>query len=205
MFTKTKIGAALFVAFIFCNSAKAQLINLGVKAGINLQELEIKEFEGMQTIDELNSGDQKVGFHGGLYVNINLPVFHIRTELLYTYINYEITSTSISNEVETFDFEFNRFDVPILAGMRFGPLRLNAGPVMSFTISEPNEAFQKGIKDASWGYQAGIGLDIKKLSLDIRYEGAFSKLADSITIDGEDYATDARASQILIGIGYKLF
>lgn len=116
-----------------------------------------------------------------------------------------MTSTSISNEVKTFDFEFNRLDVPILAGVKLGPLRLNAGPVMSFTISETNEAFKKGIKDATWGYQAGIGLDIKKISIDIRYEGAFSKLADNIRIEGEDYATDARASQILIGIGYKLF
>ena len=189
----------------FSLPCEAQLINFGLKAGINLQELEIKEFEGMQTIEELNSTDQKVGFHGGLYANVNLPGFHIRTEFLYTYINYELSSTSISNEVKNFDFEFNRFDLPILAGIKLGPLRPNAGPVMSFTISEPKEAFQKGIKDATWGYQAGIGLDIKKISLDIRYEGAFSKITDNIRIDGEDYATDARASQFLIGIGYRLF
>ena len=200
-----KYSAFLLVLFSLFNPAKAQLINLGIKAGINLQELEIKEFEGQQTIDNLNTGDQKIGFHGGLYANINLPLFHIRTELLYTYINYEISSTSISNEVKKFDFEFNRFDIPILLGKKLGPLRLNAGPVMSFTISEPNEAFQKGVKDATWGYQAGIGLDVKNICIDIRYEGAFSKMADSIQIEGEDYATDARASQILVGIGFKLF
>lgn len=200
-----KLTSLILLAVSFSIPAKAQLLNLGIKAGLNLQELEIKEFDGQQTIDELNSGEQKFGFHSGLYANINLPVFHIRTELLYTYINYELSSTSLSNEVKTFDFEFNRFDVPILAGIKLGPVRLNAGPVMSFTISEPNEAFQKGVKDATWGYQAGIGLDVKNISVDIRYEGAFSKMADSIRIEGEDYTTDARASQILIGIGYKLF
>lgn len=205
MFSKPRNLILLFSLFLICTTAKSQLINLGIKAGLNVQQLDIKEFEGMQTIEELNSTDQKIGFHGGLYANINLPAFHIRTELLYTYINYELSSTSISNEVKNFDFEFNRFDVPILAGLKLGPLRMNAGPVMSFTISEPNEAFEKGIKDATWGYQAGIGIEIKSICIDIRYEGPFSKMADSIRIEGEDYATDARASQFLIGVGIELF
>lgn len=197
---------SLVLVLIFSSySTNAQLLNMGIKAGINVQELKISEFEGQQTISEINSGDKKVGFHGGLYININTPIFQIRPEFLYTYVNHSITTTSFNNEINEFDFKFNRFDVPILLGKQIGPLRLNIGPVMSFTISNPDEAFDKGVKDATWGYQAGIGIDINGISVDLRYEGPFSKITDSITIDGQDYQTDARGNQILVSIGFELF
>lgn len=200
--------SSLLFALIFgllSIGSQAQIINLGIKAGINIQDLNIKEFDGSQTIQNINSGDQRTGFHGGAFVNINLGILHIRPEFLYTYINHSITTTSFSQEVKNFDFQFNRFDIPILVGKRLGPLRLNAGPVMSYTIGSVDDAFDKGINDATWGYQAGIGLDLGKICIDARYEGSFSKITDNITIDGEDFATDARNNQFLIGIGFKLF
>lgn len=199
-----KISFVLFLS-IACLSVKAQLINLGLKAGFNIQNVAISDFNGNQIIEEVSNGDSKTGFHAGLYTQINLGVIHIRPEFLYTYVNNSITTKSVSGELKEFDLKFNRFDVPLLVGTKFGPLRLNTGPVMSFIIGEPDDAFKQGINDATWGYQFGGGLDIGKISLDIRYEGSFSNITESITIDGDTFNADARGSQIMIGIGFQLF
>ena len=193
----------IIFSFILCSFNSFAQLDLGVKAGFNFQDINIKDFDGRQTIDQIESGEKKTGFHAGLFANINIAVIQLRPEFLFTYVNHSVTSTSFSGEIKNFDFQFNRLDVPLLVGWGLGPLRLNTGPVMSFAISSTGDAFNKGIRDATWGYQAGLGLDLGQFIIDIRYEGAFSKTADNITIDGQDFATDARTSQILISLGYN--
>ena len=56
----------------------------------------------------------------------------------------------------------------------------------------------------SWGFQAGIGLDISKLSLDARYEGSLSRLGESFSVGGADFPLDARPSQWIISLGIWL-
>jgi hypothetical protein len=195
-----------FSFIIFAQNGQAQIFNIGLKAGINLQNIEVSDFDAARsTYDEIENGEQKSGFHAGVYTQINTPIFHIRPEFIYTYINNSITAKSVSGFEDIFNIQFNRFDVPLLIGKSLGPLRINAGPVMSFIISEPSDAFKQGINEATWGYQAGVGLDVGKIALDIRYEGAFSSMIDSITIDGQTFNLDARGRQLIISLGIKLF
>jgi opacity protein-like surface antigen len=55
----------------------------------------------------------------------------------------------------------------------------------------------------TWGFQAGIGIDVfKKLAVDARYEGSLSKYGDSFNVGGTDHNFDARPSQWIIALGW---
>ena len=63
-----------------------------------------------------------------------------------------------------------------------------------------SEHFASGaVNDAAL---AGSGLDISKLSLDFRYEGSLSKLGESLSVGGSEFALDARPSQWIISLGF---
>ena len=112
--------------------------------------------------------------------------------------------------MEAYNVKFNSIDIPVLVGVKLGPVRINAGPVGSIKVSEDNggldmisEDFKTLAGTMGFGFQAGIGIDISKLSLDARYEGSLTKyMGDQVTIGGNPYTLDARPSQWLISLGF---
>jgi hypothetical protein len=149
--------------------------------------------------------------HLGFYSRIQVLGFYVQPELLYTRTGSQITTTT-GNNSNTADLRFQRIDVPVLVGKKFfGVFRGNAGPVFSSLIradlTESN--IKANITDAyrnnTVGFQVGVGLDIWKLVLDLKYEGSLGKFGEAITTGGQSFATDARPSQWLLSVGYRVF
>ncbi len=199
-----KKGFFLAIALLTGHLALGQF-ELGARAGVNLQRIKVDEFIGDNTYSEVLEGEREVGYHAGIYAKIDLVGFYIQPEAIFTQINNTFTFENGTQRPGELEVTFHRFDVPILAGIKLGPLRLNAGPVISFNLEEQHDAFEAGFRHGSWGYQAGVGLNIGKIRIDGRYEGPLSKSADAITFGEKTYALDARTSQIIIGVGVKLF
>jgi hypothetical protein len=111
---------------------------------------------------------------------------------------------------EVLKVNFSRIDIPLLVGVKLGPARINAGPVGSYVIKETTDLsaiepdFTLFTKSMTWGFQAGIGIDVSKISLDARYEGSLSKLGESFNVGGSEFALDARPSQWVISLGIWL-
>ncbi len=59
--------------------------------------------------------------------------------------------------------------------------------------------FTKGM---TWGFQAGLGVDVSKISMDVRYEGSLSALGESVTIGGESLTWMRRPSQWIFSVGF---
>lgn len=55
--------------------------------------------------------------------------------------------------------------------------------------------------NVTFGVQGGLGIDISKLTIDLRYETNLSSLGNGITVDGKTYDYDKRASQISLSLG----
>ena len=120
----------------------------------------------------------------------------------------ELQSSGTDYLTYTRNVKFNKIDLPIMTGLKIGPVRLNAGPVASVILST-----QSGLgdiipelstlsKSATLGYQVGFGFDILKfLTLDYRFEGSLSKWGDKLTVAGNDYAFDSRANMNMISLG----
>jgi hypothetical protein len=59
------------------------------------------------------------------------------------------------------------------------------------------------LQGLNWGWQAGLGLDISKFMIDIKYEGNFKKVGNDIVIDGNTYNFNGRANRFLVTFGYS--
>lgn len=104
--------------------------------------------------------------------------------------------------------QFNKIDIPIMVGMKFGPARIQAGPITSIVVNNKSAladygSYEEKFNGATWGYQ--VGLDIfNKIILDAKYEGSLSKLGKGIKIGGETRDFDSRTNQFVVGIGFVL-
>ena len=198
-------------AIFFCGMSYGQLVTIGPKVGISSSTVDFDELTvNGQTIE---SGDAKVGFHAGLFARITLLGFYIQPEALFTQSGGEIQLSENSVD-DVLDYTYNKLDVPVMAGIKIGDFfRLNAGPVFSLllsddlsidglgtTVDEVNDNYN----NATVGYQAGAGIDISKLTFDLRYEGSLSKLTDNFTVRGSSFNTDLRNNQWVFSVGLKL-
>jgi hypothetical protein len=118
----------------------------------------------------------------------------------------EIDQGTVVDEV-TKEQKFNKIDVPLMAGWKFGPARIQFGPVASIVLSNESaiEAaydYEEEFNKATWGYQVGAGLDLfSTLTLDIKYEGSLSKFGDGIVVGDTKREFDSRPNQFIFSLG----
>lgn len=184
-------------------SASAQF-TLGPRITLTSTNLDLRE-----EVANVRAGDAEFGFQYGLFARLKVPVIglYVQPELLFSK-----TESTITSGAQNVDLSFNRVDVPVMIGGKIGPLRINAGPSFSFLTSAESDVsgvvtdIKDNYSDTTVGFQAGIGVDLLKFVIDVKYEGSLSeKFGDSITVSGNSFSTDERPSQIVLGIGFKLF
>ncbi|WBV59115.1 outer membrane beta-barrel protein [Chryseobacterium camelliae] len=160
------------------------------------------------TVNEAIDGEGKnnVGYNFGLSLKIGLPTsLYVMPELYYTSFKNEFTT-----ENTTFDIKSNRIDMPVLLGYNLLGNTLSAfvGPVASYNLSKEDtfNDFKENARDNfTVGYQFGAQLEIKKLILNAKYEGAFSKDERKFisNVSGEEIRYDNRPNLFMVGVGYK--
>ena len=197
-------------------------IKFGVKAGITSTSIKVDDVINVAndpnatTFDEIKVKGQnaKVGFQGGFMARITILKLYVQPELLFTSTSGEVKVTSLSGGTEIYsevrEQKFRQIDFPIMVGYKFGPARIQLGPVGTIMLkSDPsldgfmNMDYKEEFNGATWGYQVGVGLDIfKKITIDLKYEGNLSKLGDGVKIAGETRNFDSRNSQFVATLGY---
>ena len=210
---KKIILSAITVVFTL-GIASAQFINFGVKAGVNFSNLkfdDIQDIEANARIYNLTTDESFMGFHVGLMTRINITSAYIQPELYLNtaganvYIEEVVSGTNIESVRQ---IKYNKIDLPVMVGYKFGPVRINAGPVASVVLSQDSEIgdiipeLETLSKSATFGYQAGAGLDLFEfLTIDYRFEGGLSKWGDKFSVGGTDYPFDSRTNIHLISLG----
>lgn len=151
-------------------------------------------------------GKNNVGFNVGLSLKASLPAsFFLMPELYYTNFKNEFTTANT-----TFDIKSSRIDLPVLVGHKVlgDMLGVFIGPVASYNLSKEDtfNDFKENARDNfTVGYQFGAQLEIKKLILNAKYEGAFSKDERKFisSVSGEEIRYDNRPNLFMVGVGYK--
>jgi hypothetical protein len=207
---KNRLVIILLMSLMTSSLAFSQ-IKFGIRGGINSSK--------MNSSTEVNTGDYKItcpnysviGYHVGLISQINLFSFFIQPELLYSSIRndlkvYDLNSAN-PDEATSVKQTINRIDIPVMVGFKFKILKLEAGPVASFILSNNSDLKSITEYDFQWnkatiGYQAGIGLDVGKIALDVKYEGNLSKLGTGIDIGNTTTSFDTRLNQVIVSIGF---
>lgn len=194
-----KLFTLTALLFFIGLTASAQIFTIGPKLGISNTTLSLKD-----NVAAYEAGEGKFSYHGGLFARVKITGFYIQPELYFNSVNGEYTDATDPNDVKALEFNRNKIDMPVLIGWKMGPFRINAGPVASFNLddtpdtSNANSAVSE-YKSAVFAYQAGIGLDISKLIIDLRYEGNLSNQA----VLGNDEG-NVRVNQVMLSVGLKL-
>jgi len=152
-----------------------------------------------------NAKDAEWGLQGGVFMRATFSGFYIQPELLFATATNSVSYEDVEagGTAVIYNQKFNKLNIPLLLGVKIGPLRLNAGPAASVMISDPKEVIQGATyKRATFGYQAGLGFDIlNKLTLGLRYEGNLNQFGDEIKIGSHTYQLDDRTGALLLHVG----
>lgn len=199
VFSIALIGFSLFASAQISLAGKANLIfPTGSPSWKNIKG----------TVNDAIDGEAKnnVGFNVGLSLKVNLPMaFFAMPELYYTNFKNEFTTANT-----TFDIKSSRVDLPVLVGHKVlgDMLGVFIGPVASYNLSKEDtfNDFKENARDNfTVGYQFGAQLEIKKLIVNARYEGSFSKDERNFInkVSGEEVRYDNRPNLFMVGLGYK--
>jgi hypothetical protein len=215
----------LVAVFTMVSTANAQFLRFGVKGGVSSSNVKFSNIDDLKTLTTtdglkdfaVEQGDSKLGLHFGVFARVKILAIYIQPEILFTQSKNEVVLSYLDATNQAFEKikeqKFNKIDVPIIVGWKFGPARIGIGPVASIMLSETDELKSQlatlsgeeavsNFKNATFGYQVGVGLDIlKKITLDVKYEGNLSKLGSGITLGGDNYKFDQRNPQWIFSLG----
>ena len=183
-------------------------VKFGLKAGISTDFTFTNLDLSQATVDVVlqNAKQAEWGFQGGAFVRATFSGFYLQPEFLLATASNTLSYEGVVDGQpvdELLEQKFTKLNIPILLGFKMGPVRLNAGPAASILITKPEDmADIATYKSATFGYQAGIGLDLfNKLTLDVRYEGNLNQFGDGITIGGETFEFDDRTGALILHVG----
>ncbi|RIJ43113.1 porin family protein [Pontibacter oryzae] len=184
-------------------AAQAQTFVAGVKGGLGSSHIKLRDLKN----DPLQYAEAEnvTGYHLGAFARLQVLGVLLQPEFILSSTGgkVEVTDNANSTNVHIEKFRFNRLDVPLLLGYNFLKVaRVQAGPMASTLISAKQDG--QNIKDhfasSDWGYQAGLGVDIWNLTLDIRYEHINRKYTDTAQQSGGKVKNE----QLLVSLGFKL-
>ncbi|MCB0372725.1 MAG: PorT family protein [Muricauda sp.] len=193
---------ALFGATAFAQSGSG----FGIKAGLSYNkngDLISSVGDGGQDIIEGAEG--KAGYHFGFWGKLDFPKIYLRPELVYSK-----TKSSYDVNGDSQDYDISKLDMPVLLGYKIiGPLHIFAGPAFQYTLNNDlGDLVVEDVKnDFTVGLNAGVGVNLGKLGLDVRYERGFSEneaefIDNNITtVSGR---VDSRPSQVIFALSVKL-
>jgi len=182
-----KIVFTLLIS-LMAASAFAQF-SIGPKVALN--------FSNFSTNINTLKSDLQPGFDVGLFARIGKKLY-VQPEVLYAFKSNEIKS--IIGEAK--NYKTHAIDVPVLVGYKllsFGSLsniRIFAGPKLSVLVGNN---FEDTFKSTAFNYagQAGLGVDLLMVTLDLRYDFAFNDIASVSDIK-------FRTNSFVISLGWKI-
>ena len=195
-----KLITMLFLSFIALEGY-SQGFSFGPKVGVSSTTLKFND-------DEIEGGSNQTGYHIGAFARLGGAGFFVQPEVLFTQTSGDFTYNGFDPGGDPdFEASFNRLDIPVMVGFKlFKIMRLQAGPIASISLKTDIQNAGQAIQDvdtnsATFGYQAGVGLDIGNLILDAKYEGGLSGVVNSIG----GFSTDQRINQWVLSLGFRLF
>ena len=207
----------------------AQPIKFGVKFGANFSQLQTDGLRatrlnngspvlagGQAVVDFFQENEsRRTGFVGGVYARLGSKLY-LQPEVLVSAKGGSFDLVRSGLTTQRIDFRTTTIDIPLMIGYKLGPLRLNAGPLASLPIAESRslrdavsqyttQPVGQTYQQAIFGYQAGVGLSLLGVQLDVRYEGGLSDLSRvGIQTPQNDarFATRGNLWQITAGFGF---
>lgn len=202
--TITLSVAVLLLFTLGGGTAHAQLLQYGIKGGLNIASL---------SGDEMDDLDSRMGLAAGAYLSVPVvPSLSIQPEVLYM---MKGATESFNGTDVTIQLDY--LEIPILVKYSFGvpgaPARpsIFAGPAFGLNLSSKVKAEAGGesveedledIKDTDLGLVFGAGLAFHlsgySLGLDVRYNLGLTSIDDT----GEGFDVKNNVISLLVSFGF---
>ncbi|HWZ22641.1 MAG TPA: porin family protein [Cytophagaceae bacterium] len=190
-----------FFCALFINAQAQKPFTFGpmIGAGFNTSHFSGTGAEGYKSKANGN-------FLGGAFARISIKRVYIQPELYYSSKISNFTypySGSAKNQIKTGNVNINALvGVKLLKLSGLFNLRVFAGPSTSLIVA--NGYYYNGtkegtanLKSSSFNVQAGLGVDISKLTIDFRYEQGLNNISNA-------YNTNLKINSVFVTLGFKI-
>lgn len=203
----------LLVCCLLSAGAYAQ-VEFGLKAGLATESLQGEEFrldrEGREDL-LFAIADADYGFQFGALLRIPLSDrFDLQTELTFNSAktDFSVNDPESGEGLQVFSERYNDINIPLLASWKLAFLRLQAGPVGHIYVSSVSDLMDEGGVDRAFdsfnlGYALGGAIDIGPVTVDVRYDGNFSRYGEDIMIGGGNIRVDQAPKRWIGSIAYR--
>lgn len=177
----------------------AQEASFGIKAGISNAQYSLAN--PSQTVSSAQ------GYHMGAFVQLKGLGLLVQPEVLVNQRNGVLTRNDSSSRIR-----LTHLDVPVLVGYSFFKVaRVYAGPNFAILI----DAFRTSdYKDPNFSRELfngafvsgiiGAGIDVWRLTLDVRYDLAITKVGNELLTNNGNIDFAKRINTLQVSLGYKL-
>lgn len=192
---KTLLVLSLVIAVI--STSAQDRVAIGLKTGFNSTKIKLSDIPDETDIKNEASSGFLIGAYGKVRL---LGSLSLQPEIYYAKKSTEMTVEDISKNT------FHTWDIPILANLQLLDLKALkvygvAGPVASFIAKTKTDIPEwDEFKSTNWTFQAGGGVEIWKLTADVRYEWGLSDISDLKTFN-----IGQKTNVVTFSIGYKIF
>ena len=201
---------------IFCVSvSQAQEYSFGIKGGANYSmtgEIKGSSSGGSGFFDGVVEGQPKVGFHAGVFFEMNFGKFFVRPEVMYNSMEMEFEFPA-QNSI----YAVEKLSIPLLFGYNvWGPIDVYAGPayqnIMNATIEGTEPVNQTiVVQNTPLAVQAGVKASIGRFELGLRYDRSLaSEESQGLDFNNGQYGInlterdDLRVNQFLLSLSFKI-
>jgi hypothetical protein len=202
----------MFILLLLVSSMTFAGLDFGVKVGYNANKL-------TANIDSVSS-HFKSGFQIGAYLRIG-GRFYFQPELYYSLQGTKYMFNDPTHTGQwTQNLTIGSMDIPLLVGFKFLKsktinVRIMAGPVASFVVNKSikeegansitGPLTKSSIKNANWYIQAGAGVDLWFVNLDIRYQIPLNQTISSVVdSNGITWNFDSKNQVWVVSLCFKI-
>ena len=206
---KSVVVLIVLLTALFSTEQSIAQFAFGLKLGYNASKLSTN-------IDSIKS-TMNSGFHIGAFARIGKRV-HLQPEFYYTLsgATFENLGLNTVNDWKQ-KVTVGTLDIPVLVGFtiiqsKIFKWRIMVGPEVSFVVNStikdvsltgPIE--KSDINTTNWYIQAGTGIDVLFLTLDIRYQAGLNSLINDVTAsNGKIYPVNSKGNVFVVSLGFKI-
>jgi hypothetical protein len=202
----------LFFVFILTSFSFLASAQLGIKVGLAATSIDTSSFIVNNPNDTFKVGlkNVKSALQLGISYRIGLGSLYIQPELMFNSntSNYTVgkLNTNILDTLKSENFQY--LDIPIMVGLKTSFFRFNAGPVGHVLVSNKSDLldyknYSQNFSTITWGFQAGIGVDLGSFTIDGRYEGDFTDYGNHINFGSQNFNFAKKPARIMVQVGFK--
>jgi hypothetical protein len=201
----------LLIFTILTTTLNAQFMATGIRGGLS-SSMSIDDIKLINTSSKeeflLSMSNKTFGYHFGALVRLKLGPLFVQPEVIFNSNSFDISFQDV-NKVSTNigKQKFQYIDVPVLVGLKFGPLRVNAGPTGHLFLNNTKDLFDvnnyaANFSKISVAYTMGVGLDLGSFMLDVRYDGNLSDNNPLVEFT-EGFTLSTRPPRLSASVGFK--